>query len=73
MHDSLSSRHELEVSRADGALVACEIFMVDPAFQQVCDCLLSAVGVVGKARARWNAEVVEHQERCEMAEARRAD
>jgi hypothetical protein len=40
------------------ALVASEIFMVDGAAEEVCDCFLTAVGVVWEACAGSDGEVV---------------
>ena len=40
------------------------IFVVDAAFQQVGDCFLTSVRMVGEACAGRDAEVVEHEEGC---------
>ena len=47
--------------------------MVDAAGEEVRDCLLSAVRVVGEAGAGGDGEVVEHEEGREVAELGRAD
>ena len=73
VHDAAAGRHELQVARLDGAAVAGEVLVVDGAVQQVCDGLLAAVGVVGEAGARLDAEVVEHEEGREVAQLRGAD
>lgn len=67
MHDSPAGRHELQVSRLDGAFVAGKVFVVDGPREQVSNCFLAAVWVVWEAGARADAEVVEHQERSEVA------
>jgi hypothetical protein len=42
--DAAAGRHELEVARVEGARVAGEVFVVDDAVEEVCDCFLAAVG-----------------------------
>jgi hypothetical protein len=58
VYDASSCRHELEVTSVDCALVASEIFMVDGTAEEVCDCFLTAVGVVWEACAGSDGEVV---------------
>ena len=73
MHDPPARRHELQIPRANGALVSGEVLVVHPARQEVGDCFLAAVGVVGEAGAGLNGEVVEHEEGGEVAQLRGAD
>lgn len=49
MDDAAAGGHELEVAGVDGALVAGEVFVVDGAREEVCDCFLATVRVVGEA------------------------
>lgn len=42
--DAAAGRHELEVAFVEGAGVAGEVFVVDDAFEEVCDCFLATVG-----------------------------
>lgn len=65
--------YKLKVAWTDCAFVPREIFMVDSAFEKVRDGLLATVGVVGKACAGRNAEVVEHEKRGEVAQLWCAD
>jgi hypothetical protein len=48
----------LEVTSVDRAFVAGEVFMVDSAAEEVCDCFLTAVGVVWEACAGSDGKVV---------------
>lgn len=73
VHDPPPGRHELQVARPDGALVAGEVLVVEPALEQVRDRLLAPVRVVRETRARRDGEVVEHQKRREVAQLGRAD
>lgn len=41
--DAAAGGHELEVTLVEGAAVAGEVFVVDDAFEEVCDCFLAAV------------------------------
>ena len=68
MHDPLSGRHELQIARSDGALVAGEILVVDAARQEVRDGFLAPVRVVGESGAFADGEMVQHEEWAEMAE-----
>ena len=72
MHNAATGRHELEIALLDSAFVACEVFVVDGARQEVCDGLLPTVRMVGEASARRNGEVVEHEEGREVAKLGRA-
>ena len=58
VYDASSCRHELEVACVNGAFVAGEVFVVDGAAEEVCDCFLAAVGVVREACAGSDGEVV---------------
>lgn len=42
----------------DGSFIASKIFVIDGAAEEVGDCFLAAMGVVGEACARGNGEVV---------------
>lgn len=42
----------------DGAFVAGKVFVIDGAAEEVGDCFLAAVRVIGEARARGDGEVV---------------
>lgn len=41
--DAAAGGHELEVALVEGAAVAGEVFVVDDAFEEVCDCFLTTV------------------------------
>ena len=58
MNNATAGSHELEVTSVDGAFVAGEVFVVDGAAEEICDCLLAAVGVVWEACAGSDGEVV---------------
>ena len=58
VYDAAAGGHELEVAGVDGAFVAGEVFVVDGAAEEICDCLLAAVGVVWEACAGSDGEVV---------------
>lgn len=46
--DAAAGGHELEVALVEGAAVAGEVFVVDDAFEEVCDGFLAAMGAFGK-------------------------
>ena len=73
MHNAFAGGHELQIPCLDGALVACEILMVDGTLEKVGDCFLTAVRVVREARAGGDGEMVEHEEGGEVAELGSAD
>jgi len=73
VHDAAAGGHELQVAGPDGAAVAGKVLVVDAARQQVRDGLLAAVRMVREACPRADGEVVEHQERAEVAQLGRAD
>lgn len=73
VHDAPAGRHELQVARVQGALVAGKVLVVRGALEQVRDGLLAAVRVVGEPCAGRDGEVVEHEEGREVAQLRRAD
>ena len=68
MHYPAASRHELEVTGVDRALVARKVFVVDGSFCQVCDGLLASMWMIGEASAWSDDEVVEHEEGGEVAQ-----
>lgn len=68
MHDAPPRRHELEIPRFDRPRVSCKVFVVHSPLEQVCYGFLAAVGVVREPGAWGDGEVVEHEERGEVAQ-----
>lgn len=68
VHDAAPGRHPLQVARADGALVSAEVLVQERPFQHVRHRLESAVRVVGEACGRRHLELVQHQERVQVAQ-----
>ena len=73
MHDPPACGHELQVPSFDRPRVAGKVFVVDGAFEKVCDGLLPAVRVVGETSAWRDVEVVERDEGGEVSKLVRAD
>ena len=71
VHDATTGRHPLHVTRAEVALVAEAVAVLDRAREHISDGLDAAVGMPGKAgeiiARAVVAEIVEQQKRVELA------
>lgn len=50
--------HELEVTGLDGAFVACEVFMIDSAVEEISDRFLSSVWMIRETGTGRDGEMV---------------
>src|SRR5579883_2478645 len=77
MHDAPPGCHPLDAARDENALVAVVVTMTHPAIEHVGDGLKAPMGMIRETRdviARVvGAELIEHQERIEIRQARLTD